>query len=81
MARWQPTQAPTSKFGKALKDIWVLLDDEGKELARVYDSEKPNEHGETYIWAVWPCQRSGNVGSAANVIDARLKAEKVVNQN
>jgi hypothetical protein len=80
MTKWQPIQAPVPKFGKVRKDDWVLLDDEGKELARVYDTEKPNQHGEAYLWAVWPYQRLGNVGSSANVIDARLKAEKVVNQ-
>ena len=49
MTNWQPTQSPIPKFGKNRKEDWVLLDDEGKELARVFDTEKPNEHGETYI--------------------------------
>lgn len=80
ITNWQPTQAPVPKFGKFRKEDWVLLDDKGKEVARVFDTEKANEHGETYIWAVWPYQRLGNVGSAPNVIDARLKAEKVLNQ-
>lgn len=80
MTRWQPTQAPIPKFGKVHKDDWVILGDDGKELARVYDSEKPNEHGETFIWAVWPYLRLGNVGSAPNVIDARMKAEKILAQ-
>lgn len=77
---WQPTKAPVPKFGKAHKDDWVLLDDGGKELARVYDTEKPNEHGETFIWAVWPYQRLGNVGSAPNVVDARFKAEQMLSR-
>jgi hypothetical protein len=80
MTNWQPRQSPIPKFGKIRKEDWVLLDDKGKELARVFDTEKPNEHGETYIWAVWPYQRLGNVGSALNVIDARMKAENVLNQ-
>lgn len=80
MTNWQPTQSPVPKFGKVRKEDWVLLNDEGREVARVFDTEKVNEHGETYIWAVWPYQRLGNVGSAPNVIDARLKAEKVLNQ-
>ena len=80
MTRWQPTQAPIPKFGKVHKDDWVILGDDGKELARVYDSEKPNEHGETFIWAVWPYLRLGNVGSSPNVIDARMKAEKILAQ-
>ena len=80
MTNWQPRQSPILKFGKIRKEDWVLLDDKGKELARVFDTEKPNEHGETYIWAVWPYQRLGNVGSALNVIDARMKAENVLNQ-
>ncbi len=81
MIRWQPTQAPIPKFGKVHKDDWVILSEDGKELARVYNTEKPNEHGETFIWAVWPYQRLGNVGSALNVIDARMKAEKTLTQS
>lgn len=80
MTQWQPTQALVPKFGKVRKDDWVLLDEDGKERARVYDTEKPDEHGESFIWAVWLYQRLGNVGSAPNVIDARMKAEKVLNQ-
>lgn len=81
MIRWQPTQAPIPKFGKVHKDDWVILSEDGKELARVYNTEKPNERGETFIWAVWPYQRLGNVGSALNVIDARMKAEKTLTQS
>ena len=66
------------KFGKSHKDDWVFLGDDGKELARVYDTEKPNVHGETFIWAVWPYHRLGNVGSAPNVVDARFKAEQMM---
>lgn len=78
MTRWLPTKAPMPKFGKSHKDDWVFLGDDGKELARVYDTEKPNEHGETFIWAVWPYHRLGNVGSAPNVVDARFKAEQMM---
>ena len=49
-----------------------------KQLARVYDTEKPNEHKETFIWAVWPYHQLGNVGSAPNVVDARFKAEQMI---
>ena len=80
MNRWQPTQAPLPKFGKVRKDDWVLLDEDGKERARVHDTEKPDEHGESFIWAVWPYQRLGNVGSAPNVVDARFKAEQMLSR-
>ncbi len=79
MTRWQPTKAIIHNLGKVRKDDWVLIGEDGNEMARVYDSEKPNEHGETFIWAVWPYQRFGNVGSVLNVIDARMKAEKMLN--
>lgn len=78
MTNWQPTKAPIRNLGKAHKDDWVWLGEDGKELARVYDTEKPNEHGETFIWAVWPYHRLGNVGSAPNVVDARFKAEQMM---
>ena len=78
MTNWQPTKAPVAKFGKSHKDDWVFLSEDGKELARVYDTEKANVHGETFIWAVWPYHRLGNVGSAPNVVDARLKAEQMM---
>ena len=78
MTNWQPTKAPIRNLGRVHKDDWVLLNEDGKELARVYDTEKPNEHKETFIWAVWPYHQLGNVGSAPNVVDARFKAEQMI---
>ena len=75
---WRPIDQPTGQR----KELWHLLDVQGRFRAEVYKSVEIDAEGKSYVWAVWPYQVVGNTGSAHTVIDARINAEKRLrNQN
>jgi hypothetical protein len=80
MTKAKPTKGIVPKFVYIRKNDWVLLANGSKEIAHAFDTKKLNDHGENFIWALTPSQRLGHVGTGPNVIDARLKAQKFLNQ-
>lgn len=72
---WRRTQVVYPDAPDIRREDWTLSGLDGRPLARVFDTERPNILG-SWRWQVAPFYVTMNHGAALTGTDARMKCEK-----